>query len=138
MAPFLTAGDEVQVAHQVGTLHRGEVVVLRQNERLIVHRVLSPVFELGSAPLLTQGDHNRHPDPPGQWSSLLGRVCAVRRRGRESSLDTRRWRMVGWLIATGLLALDHLAGALGALGAPGRLAASAGWRLLAVLRAITA
>ena len=45
----------LHLAHHAGALHRGEVVVLRQNERLIVHRVLSPVFALESAPLLTQG-----------------------------------------------------------------------------------
>ena len=138
MAPFLKAGDEVQVAHQAGALRRGDVVVIRQDERLMVHRVLKPVPELEPEPILTQGDHNRHQDPPAPRSRLLGRVCAVRRRGRESSLDTRRWRTVGWLIASGQLALNRLATTSGTLATPGRLAAGAGWRLLAVFRAIAA
>ena len=137
MAPFLNLGDEVLVAHWAGALRRGDVVVMRHNERLMVHRVLVPAGESEPLAILTQGDHNRRPDPPASGTRLLGRVCAVRRRGRESSIESARWRGVGWLIASGQLALNQLSSSSGALAVPGRLAAGAGWRLLAAFRSIT-
>ena len=136
MAPFLSDGDEVLVAHQAGMLRRGDVVVIRQNERLLVHRVLVPARRGDLLPALTQGDHNRQPDPPVVGSTLLGRVCAVRRQGREQSIESARWRGVGWLIAAGQLALNQLNSSSGALATPRRLATGIGWRLLAIFRAL--
>ena len=108
MAPFLNEGDEVLVAHKAGALRRGDVVVIRQDERLMVHRVLVPARAGDPAAILTQGDHNRQPDLPVIGSTLLGRVCAVRRQGREHAIETAGWRAAGWLIATSQLALNPL------------------------------
>ena len=137
MAPFLTAGDQVLVAHQPGALRRGDVVVIRQNERLIVHRVLVPARPGDSLATLTQGDHNRQPDALVAGSLLLGRVCAVRRRGRAHSIESAGWRAVGSLIASAQMVLNPLSSASGVAAYPKRLAAGAGWRLLALFRAIT-
>ena len=130
MQPFLQPGDEAWVAPSPPEVRRGDVVVLRTAAGLLVHRLLRA--EPWSQPerLWTQGDSNRLPDPPASAENLVGRVLTVRRRGGSLALDTPRWRASGWLIASGMLALNNLARQARPWGAPGRLAAGAGWRLL--------
>jgi len=130
MHPFLHAGDEVMVTPGPAELRRGDVVVLKIPTGLMVHRLLRAEPWLQPQRLLTQGDNNRRPDPPSGADDLLGPVRAVRRPRGTLALDTPRWRVSGWLIASALAAVNGLDAWSGSWRVLGRLAAGAGWRLV--------
>jgi len=136
MLPFLRPGDEVQVNPLPARLRRGDLVLLRGQGGLVVHRVLWSRLQPGVAQVMTQGDHNRQPDAVTSADNLLGRVRALRRAGRTLAVDNRRWTAVGWLIASALLLLNHLSANTGHLAFVCRTLAGAGRRLLAVFRAV--
>ena len=77
MLPLLPVGARIEVAHVAGSRCRvGDVVVFRQDDRLVVHRL---IFGSGDAPLgwfLQRGDGY---SPAGflRTGSILGRVVAV-------------------------------------------------------------
>jgi signal peptidase I len=53
----------------------GDVVVARQGERLVTHRLVS----VRDGVVVTKGDACAHPDRPIPLSALLGRVVGLRR-----------------------------------------------------------
>ena len=130
MQPFLHPGDEVWVAPGPAELRRGDLVVLKTTTGLMVHRLLRAEPWLDAQRLWTQGDNNRRPDPPAGADDLLGPVLAVRRARGTLALDTPRWRVSGWLVASALAAVIGLRAWSGPWRFLGRLAAGVGWRLV--------
>lgn len=110
MQPLLHDGDAVRVRHGTLPQRRGDLVVFRQGEQLVTHRVLR--IHYGAEMIFhTQGDNTWRPDPPVAQTAVLGRVTHLRRSGAVVDLDRRRWRAAGWLLAHYLLlqtAVFHL------------------------------
>jgi signal peptidase I len=102
MLPALAEGDEILVSHDIRPLRRGDIVVIRQNGGLIAHRVIRRTRDgAGQPQVCTKGDNNPRFDPPTPETDVLGRVVALRRGGKASSLETRRSRITGCAIAAG-------------------------------------
>src|SRR5262245_26025652 len=110
MLPLIRDGDRVVVAHNWTRVRRGDVVVFRRGEALIIHRVLRIRRGPFGPIVVTKGDNRASCDPPLSAQQLVGRVGAVSRGDRQVALDTCRWRTVGWLIAVTTLAWMHLDG----------------------------
>ena len=112
MWPFLRPADRVLVLPNTEHLAVGEVVLIRFNERLVVHRI-AQINEAET--ILTWGDFNLQPDPLAAQAQILGKVIKIERNQRQISLSRGRhmWgqlvimlrllllpgiRMVRWLI----------------------------------------
>jgi len=86
MLPSIRPGDEIElrpVAPQA--IEIGDVVAYRRADRLFVHRV---VARNSQRELVTRGDTLPQADAPVSESELLGAVSAVRRNGRNVSLQS--------------------------------------------------
>jgi signal peptidase I len=83
MIPTLHSGDVVTVAAcAAGQLQRGDIVLMRDGDRLYAHRLLARAVVDGSPCLVTRGDAHWRRDPPRPLADLLGRVTDVTRHDR--------------------------------------------------------
>ncbi|HRN68437.1 MAG TPA: signal peptidase I [Promineifilum sp.] len=99
MEPFLKAGDQLLITHGREHIRVGTLVAYRQDDKLIVHRLLH-VFDRSREPMmLLRGDNNNYPDLLIPLDRLIGRVSAVRRGDRSYTLETPLWRGASRLIA---------------------------------------
>ena len=103
MTPLLREGDAVLVSYGRDRVQRGSVVLFRHRNRLVAHRVLRIIEGDGGSILETKGDSLRTLDAPVPEESIVGRVVAIERKGRQIQLDSPRWRVAGWLIAVATL-----------------------------------
>jgi len=84
MLPALLPGDEALFAPFEGAPQRGDVLLYRAGDRLVAHRLHG--IEAGSR-LRLRGDLLASDDPLVPAEAILGRLVAVRRRGRELRAD---------------------------------------------------
>jgi signal peptidase I len=75
MWPLIQPGDELRlVPVDRASIQRGMIVAYRGDAAIVVHRLLSR----GPDGIVTKGDALAEPDAPVGWSSVLGRVAALR------------------------------------------------------------
>ena len=107
MRPAIEDGDLMTVAPvDEAAIRIGDVVLFRQGQRPIAHRVRRIVAGgPGRVALVLRGDANGADDAPIEPAQVLGRVVAIERR-RQPDFVSRWWtRMRGrrpkWLMADG-------------------------------------
>ena len=84
MVPVLRPGDLLMVRQvEPSSLTPGSILVFRQNDRLVVHRLAARE----GANLITRGDARPFMDPPVPATDILGRVESAQRNGRTLSLQ---------------------------------------------------
>jgi signal peptidase I len=84
MVPALWPGDLVTVRScETSELQPGTIVVFRQNERLVVHRLM----HWASDRVVTRGDARPRHDQPVKASEVIGRVESAVRNGRPVNLE---------------------------------------------------
>jgi signal peptidase I len=105
MRPLLRDGDAVLVEHTACVVQPGDIVVVRTQAGLVVHRVLR---RLPGATLITRGDNTAAADPPIAEAALVGRVSRLRRGHHELDIVAARWRLAGRGIALALRAEGRL------------------------------
>lgn len=89
MVPTLCPGDLVSIRHcNPQDLETNSIIVFRQNERLIVHRL---VRQVGSQ-VMARGDASPYYDDPVDASAVLGQVESIVRNGRAVSAKLRVWK----------------------------------------------
>ena len=84
MLPALLPGDEALFAPFEGPPRRGDVLLYRAGARLVAHRLHA--FEEDGR-LRLRGDLLPSDDPLIPADAILGRLVAIRRRGREHRAD---------------------------------------------------
>jgi signal peptidase I len=110
MLPAIHDGDHALVSHGCAGVRPGDVIVFRHKGTLIAHRVLRIEGGDDGPTFVTKGDNAPQLDPPLRADEIVGRVLAIERGGRHTSLDTTTWRILGRLIAAGTLAWTRLYG----------------------------
>ena len=96
MLPCLWPGDRVTVSRcQVSDLRPGEIVVYRQDGRLIIHRVVS----VSEGEVIARGDAVSGNDAPVAASEVVGKVTGATREGKPLNLRLLPLRM---MVARGL------------------------------------
>ena len=89
MVPVLWPGDQITIRRSDPTeLQPDSIIVFRQRERLVVHRV---VRHQGDC-VVARGDARPLCDRPVKASEVVGRVEAIRRNGRPVRLQPRFWQ----------------------------------------------
>lgn len=95
MEPTLRAGDRLTVEFSPRPPLRGDLLLFRQADYLVVHRYLGPAAAPDGTPCLrTRGDGRPGLDPPLFEEQVVGRVRAAERGGVVWDLDrrgARRW-----------------------------------------------
>lgn len=99
MLPLLRPGDQLQVTPPAPTYQRGQIVVLRQGETLVVHRVIAHRRVAGVSWWITQGDNSAEVDAAVVAAEIEGRVIAFCRAGHHYRIDQANWQAVSWLVA---------------------------------------
>jgi signal peptidase I len=96
MVPSLWPGDLVLVRTcSFSEVSRGAVIVFRQNERLIVHRVM----DLKNGRLIARGDARARVDDPVGSENLIGVVEAAFRDGNPIRLcQSRTQRLTAFVL----------------------------------------
>jgi signal peptidase I len=110
MLPAIHDGDHALVSHGCAGVRPGDVIVFRHTGTLIAHRVLRIERGDDGPTFVTKGDNAPQFDPRLSADEIVGRVLAIERGGRHTSLDTGAWRILGWLIAVSTLAWTRLYG----------------------------
>ena len=86
MLPTLRPGQLLAVDFAPVALARGDMLVFRQGEMLLVHRLLGSAKPLdGRRRLRTRGDAVLDLDPPLELDCVVGRVVAIEEDGRWRS-----------------------------------------------------
>jgi hypothetical protein len=80
MWPTLRAGDEALFAPLAAPPAPGEILLYRMHDGLVAHRFRGA---LPDGRLRLRGDALMQDDPPVEPDAVIGRLVAVRRRGRE-------------------------------------------------------
>ncbi len=97
MSPLLQPGDVLEIGRGCQDLRVGDVLACRLGEQVIVHRLLG--YD-ESQRLITAGDRRPCRDEPLPMEAVFGRVSAVRTATGRFSLESRRARALGWLLAS--------------------------------------
>lgn len=91
MVPVLWPGDLVTVRScDSSELQPGSIVVFRQNERLVVHRLMHWAGDC----VVARGDARPRFDQPVKAGEVLGRVDSAVRNGRPVNLQLSLWHSV--------------------------------------------
>jgi hypothetical protein len=116
MVPSIYPGDLLTVrSHDVAAARRGEIVLFLLGGRPYVHRITRKWPERNRVIFATRGDALPKEDPSVDASQLLGRVTAIKRRGKfitivvKPGLFTRaaRWAARNSVAFTRLLLFAH-------------------------------
>lgn len=79
----------------------GDIVLVRRNNRFLVHRLIEMRPSQDCDSLITRGDAMPDNDPPAAVSELLGRVAGIR-RGDRSFVPSRRVSLLDSALARAL------------------------------------
>jgi signal peptidase I len=90
MYPTIRDGDVIVLerAHD-NTIEANDILLVRHRARLLVHRLVDITSRGRTKTFLLQGDAKQAPDAPVHRRDIVGRVVAVRRRGRAVRVHGR-------------------------------------------------
>jgi signal peptidase I len=95
MLPLLHPGDTVWiVVVDPAELQRGDLVVVRQDRRLLAHRLVA----INVSGWHTKGDNNHQSDPPLTAQAIQGRIVTIERHGTLITMQRRHWQVVNRLL----------------------------------------
>jgi uncharacterized repeat protein (TIGR01451 family) len=91
MQPNVRDGDVVEIAPlPEKDLRRGDIVLTRSGEKLLVHRAVA--VDVSSGLVLTRGDAGLANDPPAE--AVLGKVISIERGVRTRSTQRAKTRLI--------------------------------------------
>ncbi len=100
MQPTLCAGQLIAVEFAPEHLARGDMLIFRQGDLLLVHRSLGPARSIeGRQRLRTRGDGTLSLDPPVDLDRVVGRVVALEAGEHWRTTRDRPARFYAWCLA---------------------------------------
>ena len=97
MFPFIRHGNILTVKPD-RKLHVGDVILYRNNKKLIAHRLIKKM-SLQSIPyLITKGDNLKHTDSPVSFSELLGKIKIIENGEKVIQMDSFWMRVINYAI----------------------------------------
>lgn len=96
MYPFIRHGDVIEVEPvEASAVRVGDVVLCRdEGGRFVAHRVVKMGSEGPPGTLVTKGDWTPRADPLVYPQQVLGRVVAIERGGKRTTLNTHWQRLI--------------------------------------------
>jgi signal peptidase I len=90
MLPSIWPRDVLKVERKdCSQILAGDVVLVRQEDRFFVHRVVGKASHCGSIQLITRGDCMPQDDPPVSSHEVLGAISGIYRQGGVHILGNR-------------------------------------------------
>jgi hypothetical protein len=100
MQPTLRPGQLLAVEFAPQRLARGDMLIFRQGDLMLVHRLLGPARPLAGRPRLrTRGDGTLALDPPVDLDRVIGRVVALADGAKWRTTRDRPARAYAWCLA---------------------------------------
>ena len=100
MQPTLRPGQLLAVEFAPERLARGDMLIFRQDDLLLVHRLLGPARPIQGRPRLrTRGDGALSLDPPVDVDRVIGRVVALADGEHWRTTRDRPARAYAWCLA---------------------------------------
>ena len=101
MYPLIKHGDLIEIEPaDASTVRIGDVVLSRNgHDRMIAHRVVKVHGRGYGRTLVTKGDWTFRPDATIEPGQVLGRIVAIERAGKRTTLNSRAQRLVQLLAA---------------------------------------
>lgn len=94
MYPTLKAGDVGIVEKcSAADIKIGDIIVFKQNRKLIAHRLISINAENETHFFVAKGDKNLQPDKPFTVKELVGKVCSFQRRNKKRRLESPKMKL---------------------------------------------
>jgi signal peptidase I len=101
MRPLLRDGAAVVIEHGATGIGFGDVVLFRQKETLMVHRVVRVCTKGQQRQYMTKGDRCLRYDPQRlDEDQIIGRLIGVVKGKKVTSWQTTSWKIVGVLLAS--------------------------------------
>lgn len=114
MWPLIEPGDKVLIKHTRNGIKPGSLIAFRQNNRIVVHRVLRSYSARGETVYVCRGDHNRHLDRRVQESEIVGKVISIERNDKRIiNIASSYWQIIGKLIVQSVNCSRVLPGEIG-------------------------
>lgn len=114
MWPLMGHGDKVLIKHSLTGIEPGSLIAFRQNNRIVVHRVLRSYSVRGETVYICRGDHNRHLDRRVQESEIVGKVISIERNDKRTiNVASSYWQIIGKLIVQSVNFSRALPGEIG-------------------------
>jgi len=83
MYPTMKAGDLGHVVKcSANDLNVGDLIVFKQNEKLVAHRLIEIVHQNNQRVFVARGDKNHHKDNLFSDDELVGRITSIQRKNR--------------------------------------------------------
>ncbi|TVR70734.1 MAG: signal peptidase I [Marinilabiliales bacterium] len=79
-------------------LKRGDIIVFRQGDNLVAHRLVKALVRDGGLLLIARGDRNRVADKPFAADQLIGKIVSFQKGKRVRSVDAPLFRFAGFCI----------------------------------------
>lgn len=94
MYPMLKSGDVGIVKKcSIADIQIGDIIVFKQNGKLVAHRLVKIIVNNGTHLLVTKGDKNMHPDKPFTVEAFIGKVCSFQRRNKKRRLESPKMKL---------------------------------------------
>ena len=89
MRPFIRSGEIIEIAPiNTKKIKSGDIIFYRASpNKLVTHRVIKRITENGEIVFITKGDHSPTFDEYVYSDDVLGKVVAVKKRGRIIRFD---------------------------------------------------
>ncbi len=89
MYPFINLGDMVFAKREPPeTLSVGDILVFMRENDIVTHRLI----HMGNDGYYCKGDNTHVPDPAVKEEQIIGRVFAIERAGKRTTLDSESWK----------------------------------------------
>jgi len=99
MWPFLKSGEKLIVKEtRPNSLKLGDIILFRQAEKLVCHRLVKRSSVNGKVVLYARGEHNFFHNDPVEEEMLVGRVVGIFRNGKIKGLNGALRRLQNYLL----------------------------------------
>lgn len=99
MYPFLKEGDVALIKKEdISTLKIGDVIVFKQEQKMIAHRLME-IKKIGNQyELITKGDTSKKNDPLFSEHSYVGKIISFHRNEKNVTITSNYFELIGRII----------------------------------------
>ena len=96
MFPFLKEGDVALIKKvEIHTLKLGDVIVFKQDQKMIAHRLMEINKNGAHYTLTTKGDTSKQNDPLFSEADYVGKIISFNRREKNITITTKFYKLYG-------------------------------------------
>ena len=99
MFPFLKEGDVALIKKvEINALKIGDVIVFKQDQKMVAHRLMALKKNGENNILTTKGDTSKNNDPIFTKKEYVGKIISYNRKGKKITITTKFYELIGRII----------------------------------------